>query len=1357
MNTPDALYEEIGKMTAGGSPEETVGALEMLLAVWPEYGPAHNDLGVLYFSLGEKEKALMHYEQAASLVPENSTFQKNLADFYYVEQGRTQEAMKIYVGLLSVNPSDVEVLLTFGRISFEQGVIDKAEYFFRRVLEIEPWNDDARRGLSGIGKEKGDLQKEEVGGQRAEVSGRTTDDGGQTSELGFQGYVVSAIVSTYNSERFIKGCLEDLEAQTIANQLEIIVVDSGSEQNEGDIVREFQSRYDNIKYIRTENRETVYAAWNRGIRASSGKYITNANTDDRHRRDAYEVMVKILEALPEVALVYADLLITETENETFERCTPVGRFRWLNWDRKDLLKGSCFMGPQPMWRRSVHEEYGYFEDSFVTSGDYEFWLRISQTHTFLHIPVLLGLYLRTSESIEHRNRKQQAEENRRILEIYNSENASKDIIKEPIAGMSDRGAASQTDTKNNGVAGMVSIIIAVLGKSRHLKKCVTHVKSHTTVPYEIIFVDSGMKQKNLKWVQQEAKSKSNYRLIKAEKNALLSQCYNKGIEASSGEYICLLADHIIVGAKWLEGMLQGMEKASKAGIIGPMTNSMTAGRQQVKSLREVSPSELEASAKTFYENNRNRRTPTSDLEGICILFSGRLARQLGPFDENLAPGSEAMDFCLRAQMEGFSNYIVGDVFVLSMTPTPKVEDRSFSHKWHNLNAKSSMGKKLGVVNALRDAETLFQKGEIDKAVSRLIEGIRYSPDDLIIYHRLAEILIDAERFEQALEAIGSIPKGDPNDPKTLMLTAYCKAGLEIYDEALELASRASRLDEVSGPALNLLGVLAHGRGKTAEAKDFFNGAVTADPGDGRAYTNLGMMAFAKGRKTEGLKLLEKGFLLTPTVSECITAYHGAILEMGETDRTLSLFYEAKDLYPQNRRIAFLLIDILIQNGEYEPAIHHTREAMVTFGIDEGILSAAKAILERVSEQDSQGSSKKPALSLCMIVKDEEECLPRCLYEAVPIADEIIVVDTGSTDRTKTIAEAFGAKVYEFDWTNDFSEARNFSLAKATGKWILILDADEVISPLDHKRILSIVNKPLNEPKAYSITTRNYVKPPYVTGWTCNEGQYPDEEAGTGWYPSRKVRLFPNDPRIRFESAVHELVEGYLKRSGIPITRSKIPVHHYGQLDRAKYKSKGKAYYLLGKQKLEERGDDLQALVELAVQAGSELEEYEEAIELWERVLNIDPNNKKAYLNIGYNRLKLGHYDRALKAAKKAMELDADLKEAVVVYATGSVLLGDAEGAVPMLEQLMKKFPKYPTATAILSSAYRIAGKSEKAMKHMRYLTNLGFACDKYLHDLSERLLKTGNKSHAVSLLEFAVESGNGSDEINELRDRLHGK
>jgi glycosyltransferase involved in cell wall biosynthesis len=236
--------------------------------------------------------------------------------------------------------------------------------------------------------------------------------------------IVSAIVSACNSERFIRGCLEDLESQTIRDELEIIVVDSASDQNEEAIVKDFQKKYSNIKYLKTKRRETVYAAWNRGIKAASGIYVTNANTDDRHVPYAFERMAHVLDKNPDISLVYADVWITEKENETFENFTPSGYFQWKDFDPKTLIEG-CYIGPQPMWRKNIHERHGYFEATFQSAGDWEFWLRIAQTEKFLHLREYLGLYLKSSTGIENRDPKISGEEFMLIREQYGAQNAKK--------------------------------------------------------------------------------------------------------------------------------------------------------------------------------------------------------------------------------------------------------------------------------------------------------------------------------------------------------------------------------------------------------------------------------------------------------------------------------------------------------------------------------------------------------------------------------------------------------------------------------------------------------------------------------------------------------------------------------------------------------------------------------------------------------------------------------------------------------------------------------------------------------------------------------------------------------------------
>ncbi len=97
----------------------------------------------------------------------------------------------------------------------------------------------------------------------------------------------------------------------------------------------------------------------------------------------------------------------------------------------------------------------------------------------------------------------------------------------------------------------------------------------------------------------------------------------------------------------------------------------------------------------------------------------------------------------------------------------------------------------------------------------------------------------------------------------------------------------------------------------------------------------------------------------------------------------------------------------------------------------------------------------PLISLCMIVKDEEANLPACLITVADLVDEIIVVDTGSADRTRECAEHFGARVVDFPWVDDFSAARNESLRHATGEWILWLDADDRIDVPNRDRLRAL--------------------------------------------------------------------------------------------------------------------------------------------------------------------------------------------------------------------------------------------------------------------------------------------------------------
>ena len=148
--TAEDLYVEAQELVEKGREREAIQKLEGLIERYPDYALAHNDLGVLYFKSGEKQKARRQYEEAGRLAPENATFQKNLADFYCLEMGELEEALKIYLRVLEDNPTDIETLVTLGDICVSLHKSKDARVFYERVLELEPWNMDAMRKLDSI-------------------------------------------------------------------------------------------------------------------------------------------------------------------------------------------------------------------------------------------------------------------------------------------------------------------------------------------------------------------------------------------------------------------------------------------------------------------------------------------------------------------------------------------------------------------------------------------------------------------------------------------------------------------------------------------------------------------------------------------------------------------------------------------------------------------------------------------------------------------------------------------------------------------------------------------------------------------------------------------------------------------------------------------------------------------------------------------------------------------------------------------------------------------------------------------------------------------------------------------------------
>ena len=173
------------------------------------------------------------------------------------------------------------------------------------------------------------------------------------------------------------------------------------------------------------------------------------------------------------------------------------------------------------------------------------------------------------------------------------------------------------------------------------------------------------------------------------------------------------------------------------------------------------------------------------------------------------------------------------------------------------------------------------------------------------------------------------------------------------------------------------------------------------------------------------------------------------------------------------------------------------------------------------------SQEKPTVSLCMIVRDEEETLPRAVGSVSSLVDDMVICDTGSRDRTRQVAEELGARVVDYPWADDFAAARNAALEHVTTDWVLVLDADEVLQPVSRNEFSHLLENPRAAGYEVTVTSRR-----------------PEGEQEFSL-----VRLFRNDPSIRFTFPIHEQVVPSLNRfaaeRGLQVLRSNLLLRHSG--------------------------------------------------------------------------------------------------------------------------------------------------------------------------------------------------------------------
>jgi len=380
----------------------------------------------------------------------------------------------------------------------------------------------------------------------------------------------------------------------------------------------------------------------------------------------------------------------------------------------------------------------------------------------------------------------------------------------------------------------------------------------------------------------------------------------------------------------------------------------------------------------------------------------------------------------------------------------------------------------------------------------------------------------------------------------------------------------------------------------------------------------------------------------------------AFYELGELGAAERLFKAARRLDPDLAHVA----------GNLEQLAARRRARVPAPPVPPAVRAALSELAPRGKRVAAQA---RPAegltLSLCMIVKDEEEMLPRCLAAVRDHVDELVVVDTGSSDRTREIALEYGANLIDFAWTGSFSDARNVSFDAATGDWLMFLDADEVLVEGDGERLRALTGQTWRE--AFYLLETNH------TG-TLEDGTAVTHNA---------LRVFRNRPGLRFEGRIHEQIAHHLP-AYLPerLHVSDVRIDHYGYLGAvrdAKEKSR-RNIELLERQVAE--GVETPFLAfnlgsEYAAAGDNELAR-EKFTSAWERVRGAGTIATYGFVPSLANRLVrslrvTGRFEEARRRGDEVLRLFPGFTDVLLEQALAAAAMGDHETASAELERCLQ--------------------------------------------------------------------------------------
>jgi tetratricopeptide (TPR) repeat protein len=442
-------------------------------------------------------------------------------------------------------------------------------------------------------------------------------------------------------------------------------------------------------------------------------------------------------------------------------------------------------------------------------------------------------------------------------------------------------------------------------------------------------------------------------------------------------------------------------------------------------------------------------------------------------------------------------------------------------------------------------------------------------------------------------------------------------------------------------------------GQPEVARELFQKALTLDPELAPAYSGLGILHLRAGRLVLAVQNLRRAAELNPALPGPLVALGIALCNSGHPVQAVDHLVQALEISPGLAPALNALQEIRSalrgKSGKKKPAQTNfsNNHAALIHRID--------AALQKY-HQPAAGKTSHVALSVSMIVKNEAENLARCLQSVRRVADEIVVVDTGSTDNTVQIAESFGAKIGYFKWCDDFAAARNYSLSLASGDWVLSMDGDDELVP-GGDVTLRLFLETLPKVDVCSLRTRV----PVVGGLET----FIDHP-----------RLFRNHRGYHYVHSVHEQLVNADGLLVLPQAPTGISVYHHG--------------YLAGPEEMQERRERNLRILEAELAARPEdggvyfflakeyraLNKFAETIPYLRRSLKLTAGQPTSFV-----RMKTYAYlVDALNATEQPVEAEQLAREALAHYPDHPELLFNLGEALALQNREAEAVAVYEAAT-----------------------------------------------------------------------------